>query len=255
MIIGKSEIHLIEVDSTNNYAAELLKENLAPEGLVITAEHQTNGKGRNANQWVSEPKSNLLCTIVLKPYFVSIHEQFILSMMAAIALKNALAELLPGETKPLIKWPNDLIVHDKKIGGILIENTIKGSQIGSSLIGFGINVNQTRFDTTNSAFSAGSIAQITGRFSTITTVKESCIRHMQILYDKLKNYQFAEIEREYTLSLLNTQQDAFYLKDGLETRARITGVNRNGIATFQTETEILQGSMDEWKFIRLSTIH
>jgi BirA family biotin operon repressor/biotin-[acetyl-CoA-carboxylase] ligase len=255
MIIGKSEIHLIEVDSTNNYAAELLKENLALEGMVITAEHQTGGKGRNDNQWISEPKANLLCTIILKPTIVSIHEQFILSMMAAIALKNALTELLPGETKPLIKWPNDLIVQDKKIGGILIENTIKGSQIGSSLIGFGINVNQTHFETTNSAFLAGSLAIISKQFYIIASVKETCIRHMQIQYDKLKNFQFAEIENEYTLSLLNAQHDAFYMKNGIEIKARITGVSRSGIATFQTETESRSGTMDDWKFIRLATIH
>ena len=149
---------LEETTSTNDYLAGLCKEGKAREFYTVTAERQTAGKGQRGNHWEAETGKNLLCSIVLYPTVLQAKEQFILSMLSAIAAIDTLTYYTDGFS---IKWPNDIYWHDRKIGGILIENELEGEYITQSIIGFGLNVNQVEFHS--DAPNPVSLKQILGR--------------------------------------------------------------------------------------------
>lgn len=133
------------LDSTNDEAGRTLDslDNLS----VIAAESQTAGRGQRGNVWKSAPGDNLTFSIVLKPGdsgipAIKASRQFILSEVAALSISAFLNE---NGVSARIKWPNDIYVGDRKICGILIEHRIRGAQISASIIGIGLNLNQTAF--------------------------------------------------------------------------------------------------------------
>ncbi len=135
-------IHLISVDSTNNYANQLIKEKEADEGTVILAELQNQGKGQRGNSWESEAGKNLTFSIILRPRSLPAHKQFYLSMAVSLGIVRYLqSENLQAH----VKWPNDIYIDRKKIAGILIENSLNRDIIDYSIIGIGLNVNQEKF--------------------------------------------------------------------------------------------------------------
>lgn len=139
-------IWLESVDSTNNEAKRRI------DGLsdmsVIAAYEQTAGRGQREKIWLSDPGKNLTASIILKgegPILnrVKPENQFVISEMISKTMVNLLADY---GVVARIKWPNDIYVGDKKICGILIEHTLRGLSIIHSIIGIGLNVNQTEFD-------------------------------------------------------------------------------------------------------------
>lgn len=138
-------MNLIEVDeatSTNTLAASMLD---APHGTVIRAVAQTAGRGQRGNSWESEPGKNLTVSIVVRPDNISAGDQFLICRAVSVALVQLLDRVLPQSLDAEIKWPNDIYVGDKKICGILIENSLTGITIDRSILGIGLNVNQRDF--------------------------------------------------------------------------------------------------------------
>lgn len=123
----------------------MLSKSTPIEGTVISTDFQTRGRGQRHKYWQSEAGKNLLLSIILYPSNLTAGTQFFLSMMTANAITSCLQTLLPPE-RLRIKWPNDIYFDDKKLGGILIQNNLKKERIESSIIGIGLNVNQTLFD-------------------------------------------------------------------------------------------------------------
>jgi len=132
-----------EIDSTNEEMNRLLKTEDMAEGCIIRTEYQHAGKGHAGNSWQSERGMNLLFSILLKPDFLSPESAFQLSRITSLSLHEILDNQCDGIQ---IKWPNDILVGDKKIAGILIENMIISQAISHCIIGIGLNVNQTVFD-------------------------------------------------------------------------------------------------------------
>ena len=128
------------IDSTNSQAAREL--DTAPEGSVWIADFQTAGRGQRGNKWEGKKGENLTFSILFKPRGFLATRQFELSEVVALGVVNYLS------TKGIqakVKWPNDIYVGDRKICGILIENSVRDGMLSSSLVGIGLNVNQTRF--------------------------------------------------------------------------------------------------------------
>lgn len=147
--IGSAVLRYENVASTNATVADLLRRKEIENGAVIIAKEQSNGKGQRGNSWSSENGQNLLCSFVLTPIGLKAAHQFLLSAIAALAVQHTLAKLLvnlksTGTVK--IKWPNDVLIDHKKVAGILIENGVQADEISTSIIGIGINVNQSEFE-------------------------------------------------------------------------------------------------------------
>ena len=137
--------HFKTLDSTNQYLQNLLNEGIDIVDNIVVTDYQTSGKGQGKNVWESEDGKNLLFSIALDMSFLKAENQFILTQIVSVTMINVLKNYLPEESL-FIKWPNDIYFNDKKIAGILIKNEIKGMMMGTSIIGIGLNVNQTSFD-------------------------------------------------------------------------------------------------------------
>jgi BirA family biotin operon repressor/biotin-[acetyl-CoA-carboxylase] ligase len=152
-------MHIIKLDeatSTNTVAAEM--GDAASHGTAVWALTQSAGRGQRGNTWEAEPGKNLTFSVVLRPTFIAAARQFELSMLVSLAIVRVLQKYLRKDVS--IKWPNDIYVGDMKICGILIENSLSGSSIDRSIVGVGLNVNQTAF--VSNAPNPVSMTQITG---------------------------------------------------------------------------------------------
>ena len=148
-------IHLEEARSTNSHL--LAEAPSLPDRTVVYTYCQTAGRGQKGNIWESEPGKNLAFSLLLKRPPVEVREQFCISEAVSVAICDCLSQFADGFK---VKWPNDIYYNDQKICGILIENSLDGRQIAHSVIGVGINVNQTRF--LSDAPNPVSLKQITG---------------------------------------------------------------------------------------------
>lgn len=149
---------LEETHSTNQYLREWMECEPLAEGTVVTAGYQTAGRGQVGNGWESEKDKNLLFSLLLYPDFLPANRQFLISQIAALAVKDTLSLYTDSVT---VKWPNDIYWKDRKICGMLIENDLSGQNLYCSIIGIGINLNQSVFrgDAPNPV----SLFQITGK--------------------------------------------------------------------------------------------
>ena len=139
--IGQNIIYFNQVDSTNTFAIELMKQKMASDGTVVLAEFQGKGRGQSQNVWTSEAFENLLLSIVIKPVTNFHTDPFSINKTLAVSMHTLIQKLLPKE-KVHIKWPNDLYVGNRKICGILVENNFTGQKLNWSIAGIGLNINQ-----------------------------------------------------------------------------------------------------------------
>ena len=216
--------HISETASTNVLMKELLRKNELPEGFVVHADFQSLGKGQGSNQWESAKGKNLLFSLLLRPHHIAIEDQFILSQIVSLGIIDVLRDLFPDEkTEFSIKWPNDIYWQDKKLGGILIENTLQGRIINASVIGTGLNINQDVFysDAPNPV----SLKQITGKEFPIDLMLEAITGNI------LRNYfeGSPELVREqYMENLYRKTGYHSYRTDGKSFSARIIDIEKDG---------------------------
>lgn len=138
-------IKIKKTTSTNSLAKEMEIVSAPNIPFVVSADHQTGGRGQRGNSWESEPGKNLTFSLVLFPNWMSSARQFELSMLISIGMVNALRNYVEKKDLLKIKWPNDIYYGDRKLAGILIENSLGEKSIEKSVAGIGINVNQTVF--------------------------------------------------------------------------------------------------------------
>lgn len=132
-------VQLNSIDSTNSHAQGIIAKNGLLQEMVFNASAQLEGKGQAGNSWESEPCTNLTFSLALQPVYLKAENQFYLTQAISLGIIDFLNN---NEIKALIKWPNDILVDRKKITGILIENSIMGESLQSSVVGIGLNVNQ-----------------------------------------------------------------------------------------------------------------
>ena len=150
-------VKLDAIDSTNDFLKDLVRNQIVENFTVVTAENQTNGKGQMGSIWVSEKGKNLIMSVLVKDFIFDASTVFNLNIVVSLAVISSLKSLnIPNLS---IKWPNDIMSDEKKIGGILIENSFKSDSTINSIIGIGLNVNQTDFDLLPQASSLALLTQ------------------------------------------------------------------------------------------------
>jgi BirA family transcriptional regulator, biotin operon repressor / biotin---[acetyl-CoA-carboxylase] ligase len=137
-------IKLDAIDSTNDFLKSLSSQDELENFTVVTAENQTKGKGQMGAKWSSETGKNLIMSVLVKDFLFDNEQVFNLSIVVSLAVLETLKSL--NIPHLCIKWPNDIMSYNKKIGGILIENTLKSDGRIVSVVGIGINVNQTNYE-------------------------------------------------------------------------------------------------------------
>ncbi|MCH7536139.1 MAG: biotin--[acetyl-CoA-carboxylase] ligase [Bacteroidetes bacterium] len=232
--IGHQIVHLDTVKSTNSYLLALLEKENVDEGTVISAVEQSGGRGQRLNSWESERGKNMTLSLFLKPA-IKVQEHFVLNKMISIGIVDFLREFVFDELS--IKWPNDIYVDDYKIGGILIESKIVGSKVASAVIGIGININQTKFDT--SIPNPISIKGNTGKLMDLNECLTKLCLHIEDQYARMKSGKTAEIDKAYELLLYRLNQFHEFIIKGNVAIAKIIGVDDIGKLILRSKTDQL----------------
>ena len=212
--------HLDTTTSTNDDARDAKYRH----GDIVWAEHQTAGRGQRGHKWLSPEGENLTFTMVVEPRFLPVGEQFLLCEAMSVALTDTFARY-GIDTR--IKWTNDIYAGDRKLEGVLIEHNYSGQTLSRSLLGIGINVNQTEFDPTLP--NPVSMAQLTGRHYDRREVLETFERHMLERYDQLEHGDREALQLDYRNRMYALgEMRPFRYPDGSLTRGAIQGVRPSG---------------------------
>ncbi len=209
LFIGKKLQYLPHCHSTNKVAAELLTKSNPPEGMVVLTENQTAGKGQRGNHWESEPGKNLTFSIILYPNLLLIKDQFYLNMIISLGVADALKTELGIDVK--VKWPNDILVNDKKISGILIENALRSTAIEHAIVGIGLNVNQTMFPVEK----ATSMAELTLMNYDLNNVFNQVIQSIEKYYLLIRSGDLKRIKQAYLSNLYWINEVHLFESDGV----------------------------------------
>ncbi|MFD2725512.1 biotin--[acetyl-CoA-carboxylase] ligase [Hyunsoonleella rubra] len=216
-------IKLDAINSTNSFLKELIGNQQVENFTVVTAKHQTNGRGQMGATWESEPSKNLMFSVFVDTSGYHMEFPFFLSMVTSLALRKALSQFAIPKLK--VKWPNDILSHNSKICGVLIENVIKNGNVNASIIGVGINLNQTEF---KGLPKASSLKLITGRFYDLDEVLDAVLANLKHYFELLKQGAFGALKTEYESYLFRKNKPSTfrdregnlfsgYIQDVLET--------------------------------------
>ena len=231
--MGNNWIKYDTVHSTNTSVSELIKQGTMEEGTVVLADYQEAGRGQGEHSWVSQKGENLLMSLLLFPAFLSASQQFHLSRVASLGLCDALEEV---GIDPVIKWPNDILTERGKIAGILIEHGIILDHIAHTIIGIGLNLNQTEFPSF--PMPATSLHLETGKMTRVADmgrIVESCLLGR---YGELQEGHQKELEKEYVRRLFRAGVPTLFKAGGELFEGIIRGVTDSGELMVETRGDL-----------------
>jgi BirA family transcriptional regulator, biotin operon repressor / biotin---[acetyl-CoA-carboxylase] ligase len=231
LFLGKNLVFMPECHSTNTLAMELCQQSRAPEGTLVITSKQISGRGQRGNSWESEPNSNLTFSLVLKPSFLPIQDQFYLNIFVSLAIRDLLSQLCNDPIH--IKWPNDILVNEFKICGILIENQVSGDRITNTIVGIGLNINQRNFTSA----SATSLALITSQVNDLQLILELLLGHLETYYLQLRQHNYEKLRTAYLKNLYRINEDHNFLSQERRFEGKIIGIDVHGRLCIMTGGE------------------
>lgn len=221
-------IRLESCGSTNSFLREHAAE--LPSLTLVTAREQTAGRGQRGNTWESQPGKNLTVSMLWKPEEFAARRQFAVSEAVSLAVADTLMEF---GIEAKVKWPNDIYVGDRKICGILIEHSVAGRNIESTVAGIGLNVNQREF--LSDAPNPVSMLQSSGREHDLEAVLASLCRRLE---ERLQEVDGEGLHSEYMTRLWRGDAQFHPFRDtatGAAFRAMITAVDPDGMLHLLTD--------------------
>jgi len=228
-----SLVELSEVDSTNAYLFDLYhKQQIVSDLMTVSAKYQSKGRGQRTSQgWESNWGENLLFSFLINPRPIAIRDQFVLSQMVALAVKEELDTFDDGFR---IKWPNDIYWHDKKIAGILIETELEGAVFEVAVVGIGLNLHQRFFNS--DAPNPISLKQITDRAINQNEILNHILIRFRTDYDAyVKTYDSEAIMQRYMKDLYRLNEMATYIDDKGAFQGKIVDVDKQGFLLIEDD--------------------
>jgi len=245
MTIGSTLIFYNELASTNTEASELLRSGEQPEGTVIYTSFQSAGRGQGFNKWESERGKNLLFSIILYPNSVSPADQFQISMTISLGICDFLDRHCTGAR---IKWPNDIYLGNQKIAGILIENSVLGSVIETSVAGIGLNINQENFPAMVPP--PVSLKMATGKEYILIKCLRDLLRDLDNRYRNLLYDDRNRIRHDYLARLYRFMEWTSFKSSGSIFIGRITDVLVSGLIRVEERNgKIREFSVRDFSFL------
>ena len=230
-------IKLSAIDSTNSFLKELVASSAVENFTVVATDSQSKGRGQQGSSWVSESFKNLIFSVFVTFKDFSIIDKKYLNFAVSLAVFDALKEEnIPAVS---IKWPNDILSGNKKICGVLIENSLKGSEISSSIIGIGLNVNQTSFPL--SLNKASSLKLLTARDFQLAPLLECIVLKLKAKVALLNAKEFQTLEVDY-LNVLHKKNIPTMFKNSQDAlfMGIICGISQEGKLQIALEDESIQ---------------
>ncbi len=224
------------VDSTNDIAKELIHCCPDSNGIVIRANFQKKGRGRQDHVWESNFGKNLLVSIIINPEKISSSQQFFINALVSTTLRDFLQVLIP-HIPIKIKWPNDIYVQNRKIAGILIEHSIIGNIISHTIIGIGVNINQTDFNVFPPPTS------LQNETYQQYDIEKVCTNFVEIFLDNFSRFNPNDVSslfKTYTQHLFHIHELHEYLIDKKKVIAEISGIDSDGCLLMKMENGVLK---------------
>jgi BirA family biotin operon repressor/biotin-[acetyl-CoA-carboxylase] ligase len=229
-------IKLNAIDSTNSYLRRLSHEESLEDYTVVTAEHQTEGRGQMGTVWNSENSKNLMFSVFRDTSKIQLEHPFLISMVTSLAILKALQRF--SISRLSIKWPNDILSEDKKICGILIESVIKQNSLSNTIIGVGLNVNQTDFKNLPKA---SSLKLITGNVFDLEEVLFEIVKNLKYYFSILKGDGYNALKADYEACLFRKDKPSTFRDDmGLIFSGYIKSVTLFGNLQILLEDDIIK---------------
>lgn len=230
-------IKLNAIDSTNSFLKELATNSTLENFTVVLSNNQIKGRGQQMNNWVSEPYKNLTISVFVKDFDLEIYQQKYLNFVVCLSVFKVLKDKKIEHLS--IKWPNDILAGNKKISGILIENTFKGNKIKNSIIGIGLNVNQEKFP--DFLKNASSLKTLTKKDFDLDVLLTDLITKMKdefkVLtaknYEKLENDYLNVLYKKNTPTMFKNSKDVLFM--GI-----IRGLSKSGNLLVELENETIK---------------
>lgn len=243
IFIGKQVISLPSCHSTNDITASLVPKGSLFDGAVIVTDHQTAGRGQRGNVWEAAPGQNLTFSIWLKPTFLAIEEQFYLNIITSLAIADFLKDYVNEGVS--IKWPNDIYWYDSKLGGILIENTLRQGLIEHVIVGIGLNINQQKFGSDK----AISLANICHQEFSLDALLHQLLASIESRYLQLKKGNRKQLLAEYLSKLYwFGEERVFQGKDYFT--GEICGIDEIGRLKIKTSAGVRRFDVKEVAFVK-----
>ncbi len=220
--LGKEHLHFEQISSTNDY----LKQNAGAlsHGTVVTADYQTAGKGRSGRAWQDNARAGLAFSVLLRP--PSVHHTQLLPLVCALAVKSAIYSLYGVNSG--IKWPNDIVLNQKKVCGILCEGVLLGQTV-YAVCGIGINVLQEKADfTQNGLDHATSLLVETQTRRSVDDVTAAVMIELERYYDRFIAQGIAVLLGEYEAACITLGREVKVIQNGAEREGRAIGLAQNG---------------------------
>lgn len=222
LFVGKKLVYVPECHSTNTLAAELSQRGSVVEGTLVITSNQFGGRGQRGNQWISEPRKNLTFSLIFKPTFLKPDQQFKLTQVVSLAVADYARGRTHHDVK--IKWPNDVFINNRKVCGILIENSISADTIQTSIVGVGFNINQTEFTGNKGT----SLKNETGLDFDLQYELNELLHCIEVRYLQLRDGKFDKLADDYLQRLYRIgEQHSFLISDN-ERQGMIEGVDERG---------------------------
>lgn len=221
--IANQFIQLTSVDSTNNYALDLIKKGKAENGTAILASYQSKGRGQMGKNWQANANDNILTSIIVDISTIHIQNQFFLLAAVAIGCKNFIQKFTTKKTA--IKWSNDIYIEDNKAAGILIE-TANFNKNRFAVIGIGVNVNQENFDEIG--IKATSLKIENNQFYAIDKIIQLLYAEIELMLVHLFSQNNKFLLELYNEHLYKKNENVVLKKNNIRISATIVGVNSFG---------------------------
>lgn len=239
-MIGSNIIFLPEVDSTNNYTAKLISEGNISHGTVILAERQTAGRGQRGNSWQTLRENQFTASIYLSTAFLSVHHAPFLNKALAVGVAQTIKGLISAPVR--LKWPNDILVNDKKMGGILIEGNISNQTLEYVIFGLGINLKAEDVPTSTS------LEQHSLQLSPFEFIT-GLLPKLQLQFELCQQYNFKAIQKNYLELLWRLNEDQVITDEaGKAFMGRIVDVDESGSVVIESGEGVKSYGLQEVRF-------
>lgn len=230
-------VKLNAINSTNNYLKELSKDGETANWTIVSAEHQISGRGQMETKWESEKGKNLTFSILVKFEQFKSQDQFYLNCAVSLGIFNALKKYDVPKLK--VKWPNDIMSASKKVGGILIENSLVNDRITHTVIGIGLNVNQDKFP--DYLPRAVSMKQVLNHDFDCDKLLMDIVNSMQQQIELLTQNSFDLLHHNYEQVLFKKDKVLMFENKNKEKfMGKILGVTNKGSLQVEQENEVVK---------------
>ena len=248
--IGKQFLYLTTCHSTNDLAKTLNTRGLCKNGMVIFTENQTHGRGQQGTLWLSEPGQNLTFSIVLRLNQLPLASQFLFNKALSIHLLGFFRTYFSNSQDVFhIKWPNDVYLNGKKIAGMLLENSLSGSHITSSIVGIGLNVNQQVFEFPTASSLSIIMDRSIDRYDLLHSLLKYLDENLPLNFESLSMPEIQTIHNVYEATLWGLHEQRWFQAAADPFIATLKGVDEQGLLILETNQGIERFEIKSIQFL------